>query len=495
MISELHFPWLECSILLPLIGAIACSSTRDPARARQRGVVFSGLTLLMTIGEWIDFATLSGFEAHDHWDVIHWLFNRDVFVIDELSAPLLPLTALLFLLTMLSTLKTKLGRFPFGLTLLSESLALATLSCHVPWIIIGLMSAAAVPPWLELRQRGSSARVFLVHMGLFAGCLAGGWSLIDPAAGPQQAGALPATLLVIAALLRSGVVPLHLWISDLFDRATFGTALLFVTPLTGAYAVMHLVFPVVPSWAMQSIAWLSLLTAVYAAALATVQSDIRRLFSCLVLSHSALVLSGLEVVTTIGLTGALCVWLSAGLSLGGFGLTLRAIEARLGRVSLQRSHGMFEHTPTLAGLGLITGLSCIGFPGTVGFIGMELLVEGAVDASLPAGLAVILTATLNSVAIVRAWFRIFAGHRFQPNVALRSQFQERIAVVGLTFLVLGGGLWPQPGVASRFHAAGELLNHRLEYLLGSPPVPESPAPGKAPEGSLSSPTHPEGQAH
>jgi NADH-quinone oxidoreductase subunit M len=156
---------------------------------------------------------------------------------------------------------------------------------------------------------------------------------------------------------------------------------------------------------------------------------------------------------------------------------------------------MFEHTPTLAGLGLITGLSCIGFPGTVGFIGMELLVEGAVEVSLLAGLAVILTATLNSVAIVRAWFRIFAGHRFQPNVALRSHARERFAVVGLTLLILGGGLWPQPGVASRFHAAGELLNHRLEYLLGSPPVPESSAPGKAPEGSLSSPTHPEGQAH
>ncbi|PNY35982.1 hypothetical protein C2E31_16135, partial [Rhodopirellula baltica] len=41
-----------------------------------------------------------------------------------------------------------------------------------------------------------------------------------------------------------------------------------------------------------------------------------------------LVLVGLELATPIGLTGGLCVWLSVGLALGGFGLTLRCVEAR-----------------------------------------------------------------------------------------------------------------------------------------------------------------------
>jgi NADH-quinone oxidoreductase subunit M len=98
--------------------------------------------------------------------------------------------------------------------------------------------------------------------------------------------------------------------ADLFEHATLGTALLFVAPMTGAYAVMHLVFPVAPAWAMQSIAVLSLTTAVYAAGMATIQTDARRFFCFLFLSHSSLVLSGLEIVTTIGLTGALCVWIS-----------------------------------------------------------------------------------------------------------------------------------------------------------------------------------------
>jgi NADH-quinone oxidoreductase subunit M len=309
-------------------------------------------------------------------------------------------------------------------------------------------------------------------MGLSIVLLVIGWSLVDFTGTQPRASLLSASLLTLAVLLRAGACPLHPWMADLFEHATLGTALLFVAPMTGAYAVMHLVFPVAPAWAMQSIAVLSLTTAVYAAGMATIQTDARRFFCYLFLSHSSLVLSGLEIVTTIGLTGALCVWISVGLSLGGFGLTLRSMESRIGRITLNRYHGMYEHTPTLAGLFLLTGLASIGFPGTIGFIGMELLVEGAVDVYPLVGLAVVVAAALNSVAILRAYFRIFTGRKFETSVMLRSRPSERFAVTVLTILVLGGGLWPQPGVASRHHAADELMKLRRPPEHVVPPVIE-----------------------
>jgi len=94
-------------------------------------------------------------------------------------------------------------------------------------------------------------------------------------------------MLTAAALLRSGIVPVHCWMTDLFEKATLGTALLFVAPMTGAYAVMRLVRPVAPDWALQSIAVVSLVTAVYAAGMALVQTDARRFFCFLFLSHSS----------------------------------------------------------------------------------------------------------------------------------------------------------------------------------------------------------------
>ena len=246
--------------------------------------------------------------------------------------------------------------------------------------------------------------------------------------------------------------------------------------MTGAYAVMHLLLPFGPEWAMRSIAVLSLITAVYAAGMATIQKDARRFFCYLFLSHASLVLSGLEIVSTIGLAGGLCVWISVGISLGGFALTLRSVEARIGRVSLDRYHGMYEHTPTLAGLFLLTGLASIGFPGTLGFVGMELLIEGAVGVFPFVGLAVLMAATLNGIAIMRAYFRIFTGRRFQTTAILRSRPSERFAVLVLTFLVLGGGLWPQPGVASRHHAAQELLRLRMNPEQVIEPDDEAPMP-------------------
>lgn len=460
MMKELHFPWLELAILLPLIGAIVVGWLRERELAHKMCLVICGLTLLLTIGEWVDFGTLQSFEAHDHWDLVEVVFGGDVFVVDELSAPLLPLAGLVYLMTVLSTLRTKVNRFSFGWTLFSQSILLATLSCRGPWMLVLLLSLATIPPWIELRSRQRSTRVYTIHMGMFVALLVGGQALFSLSGVGTWLGMIAGAMLTGAALLRSGVVPLHCWMTDLFENATFGTALLFVTPMTGAYAVMRMVMPIAPDWALQSIALVSLFTAVYAGGMALVQREARRFFCYLFLSHASLVLVGMELATPIGMTGALCVWLSVGLSLAGFGLTLRCVESRTGRLSLDEYHGLYEHTPTLAALFLLTGLASIGFPGTVGFIGTELLIEGAVTVYPLVGMAVVAAAALNGIAILHAYFRVFTGTRRTFSIPLRARFSERIAVLVLALLILGGGLYPQPGVASRYHAAVALMSLR-----------------------------------
>ena len=178
------------------------------------------------------------------------------------------------------------------------------------------------------------------------------------------------------------------------------------------------------------------------------------------LSNSSLVLVGLEVATPISLTGGLCVWLSVGLSLAGLGLTMRALEARTGRLSLADYHGLYEHTPSLAVFFLVTGLASIGFPGTVGFVGAELLVEGAVNIDPLVGMLIVFVAALNGIAVLQIYFRLFTGKRHTTSISLRSRWPERVAVLVLTALILGGGLIPQPGVASRYHAATEIIVRR-----------------------------------
>jgi NADH-quinone oxidoreductase subunit M len=154
-------------------------------------------------------------------------------------------------------------------------------------------------------------------------------------------------------------------------------------------------------------------------------------------------------------------------------LTLRALESRTGRLSLAGYHGLYEQMPNLAAFFLLTGLASIGFPGTIGFVGAELLVEGAVNVSAMEGMLVLAVAALNGIAVLQVYFRLFTGTRHVTSISLRGRWPERAAVMLLTALILGGGLIPQPGVANRYHAASEVLSRRQRTLERSDVAPVS----------------------
>jgi NADH-quinone oxidoreductase subunit M len=462
--NELRLPWLELCILLPALGSLRVKFTRDPDAARRQSLIASGLTLACAIAAWLSFRSQHLLQAVDLRGPLARLLHDDLLVIDELSAPLLPLAALICFLTNLATLRAKVREFSFSRSLASEAILLATLGCKLPWGVVALLAAGTVPPYLELRKGRRPSRVYAIHMTLFVILLCWGQMLLSRHP-------LPAIVLLTAAvLLRSGVVPVHCWMTDLFEHATFGTALLFVTPMVGAYGVTRLVLPTAPQWVLQVISLASLFTAIYAAGMALVQREGRRFYCYLLLSHSSLVLVGLEMVTPIGLTGALSLWLSVALSLTGFGLTMRCVEFRTGRISLSAFHGLYHHVPMLAGLFLLTGLASIGFPGTAGFVGLELLVAGAVQAYPIMGAAVVVVAALNSLAVMHAYFRIFTGKGHDTSIDLGIRPAERISVLVLTILIVGGGLFPQPGVTSRYQASARLAEERARRINeGSPP--------------------------
>lgn len=466
-LPQMMFPWMGISILIPLVGAAWVDRVRDPDRARLWCLLFCGLAFAATCGAWINFAQLGEPAATDRGQLMSLVLGREVLVLDQFSAPLLFLVAVLHMLTVAATLRTKIRRFSFAWTLVAEAIMLATFSCREPWGVIGLLAAGTVPPYLELRGRLKPTRVYRLHMALFVALLIIGQACLESESVPDahSVGAIGA--LMVAVFIRAGVVPFHGWMTDLFENASFGTSLLFVAPLTGAYAAVRLVLPIAPDWVLHGIGLFSLITSVYAASMSLVQREGRRFFCYLFISNSALVLGGLEMVTEIGLTGALCVWLSLGLSLGGFGLTLRALERRVGRLQLNDYQGLYEHTPNLAMCFALTGLTSVGFPGTFGFVGTELLVDGAVEAYPYVGIAVVAAAALNGIAVVKTYFRLFTGRLYPSSMPLMIRMRERYSVLALAALILVGGTIPQPWVQSRYEAAAAILSARAKAKLST----------------------------
>jgi NADH-quinone oxidoreductase subunit M len=477
----LNLPWLEIAIGISLVGAASISRLRDPDRAYRWGLASTGIVFLCTFFAWLAFYTGTPNEQVLRWSVQPYLFGKVLFSLDELNAPLVPAVAILHFLTAMATSRAHMRRFSFAWSLGAEAIRLATFSTKEPWLLIALLSISTIPPYVELRIRNRPTRVYVFHMMLFIVLMVVGWGAVELGGGPSKPTTWLAMVPLLAAILiRCGTVPAHCWVTDWFEHASLGIALLHVIPLGGVYAAVRLVLPISPSWVLRSIGLLSLLTAVYTAAMATIQRDTRRFFAHLFLSHASLVLVGLELQTELSMTGSLCLWFSVILSLGGFGLVLRAMEGRFGRLSLTDYHGLYEHSPALAVCFLLTGLASVGFPATLGFISTELLVDSAVELNPYVGFGVVVAAALNGIAVVRAYFSLFTGARHVSTVSLGIGLRERIAVLTLAGLILGGGLFPQPGVFTRQRAAEIILEDRARRLESFKPGVVAVQPGQPP---------------
>jgi NADH-quinone oxidoreductase subunit M len=467
--NALMVPWLELAIVVTLIGSAFVSRIRAPAEAYRWGVAFTGASFACSLLACLSIYLGGADGTPSAYSVQPQLFGRHLFALDELTAPLVPAVALLHFLIAVATARTHMRRFSFSWSLAAEAIQLATFATKEPWLLIALLAASTVPPYVELVNRGRPTRLYLLHMSLFVGLLVFGWTAAEsrrPAAVPWWA----SLSLMAAVLVRCGTVPAHCWVTDWFEHASFGIALLFVVPLSGVYAAIRLVLPIAPDWVLRSIGILSLFTAVYASGMATIQREERRFFAYLFISYASLVLVGLEIHTELSLCASLCLWFSAILSLGGFGLTLRAVESRFGRLSLADYLGLYEHSPTLAVFFLLTGLATVGFPGTVGFISAELLVDSVVKANLYAGIGVLIASALNGIAVLRAYLLLFTGGRHVSSVSVRIGTRERFAVLTLSTLILVTGLFPQPGVTTRDRAALDILKDRGQRESKTPPT-------------------------
>lgn len=434
--------WFELTLLIPLVGAlsIACFTSSIAAARWSLGVTISTLACASCAS--VQFAATSTI-------VRGW---PTFFEIDDLSAPMLPMLAWLHLITLMGTAKSRVSPQFCVRLLLAEFTSLAVITCQSRSAMIGLLIFGTVFPAWDLFGRCKPLRGFFLYMSVYVFALVGGWWFSS-----VQMSSIAVGWLLIALLLRGGIFPIHGWQPPLIQHASLGTATLFVLPLVEVLAAIRLVVPVAPLWMLQLGAAGCLATAVYCGSLAVVQNNVRRFYAHLCLSQTSLVLFAVMVATPSSLTAALCLWISALVSLSGLGFAIRALEARFGELSLNKHHGYYAQVPGLAVCFFSTGLAAVGFPGTVGFIPMELLISSSMEQGFFISLTLALVAMLNGLSIMRAYFALFTGRRPMTSVLLQETAMERAAIVILTLLVFVGG-WCSPAIVeSRHRVAEELL--------------------------------------
>jgi NADH-quinone oxidoreductase subunit M len=460
--------WVAGLAALPTL-VIAMSFFRlDVERLRRLAVASAGTMALAALVMAVS-PQLRMFSIHT--DVLSWIPGGEEIVrIDALSVVLLPFSAGLWLLTVAVTPRAALDRGGLRRTGLATLITLASFLTESAVVLL-VLSAASV--WTFLSALSDPAhrnqrRIVSVYLGASTLILGAGVALlIGPFARNTMIETAGMGLIVIAALVRKGIVPFHAWVPEVFDHGRLGPAILFSAPQVGAYITVVLIVPRASPEMLRVIAILALGTAVYGAALALVQASARRACGYLFMSQSALVMAGLDCSSVSALAGGLLVWFSSGLAFAGLARCVLVLEARRGRLDLTTYHGGYERMPLLAISFLSMGLACTGFPGTLGFVGQELLVNGAVDAFPVMGFAVVVASALTGLAVVRMYFSLFCG---RSDVTARSgtrfglMRRERWTFVALVIVLIAFGIVPRPLVDSRFAASDDILRLRQTHM-------------------------------
>lgn len=375
--------------------------------------------------------------------------------LDELSLWLLPYCSLVYLVLFLFIPRGERNPLLSRALLASQGLDLLFLSSQTPWQMALLWPLTHGPLYLELRRQPQGprlCRMLLVFLG--PGC-------VLFAAGALNLGRFWAVpCLVVAIVLRKALFPAHQWFPALLEKAPLGPVLAFTCPQLAACAAARLLTVQADDQTLVGLGTLALFTAVYGACLALGNSSLRGTYAGLFMGQTSLVFAGLQCTGLAGLAGGLAVWISGGLALTGLGACIWALEARRGPIRLDRFHGGYASSPVLAGCFLVLGLACVGFPGTLGFLSQELLLDGTLHVHPHVGVLMALSACLNGITVMRSYFYLFCGTsiNYGPTQSIRPR--ERLALVILLAVLILAGLAPKPFLQSQARIASQILRSR-----------------------------------
>ena len=388
--------------------------------------------------------------------------STDCFFLDGFNLWLLPYTALIYLTIILCTPRAERTHGSTHRLLLGLSLDLAFFSASSPMSMSVLWVFTHINLVWEIRQQPRTAsltrllRILSVYMG--AGCLLfllGTWGLC-------QAGA-PAwayVAITLGIVLRKAIVPFHQWLPELIEKGPMGHVIAFCTPQLGAYALVRLLAPTASEELLVGLGGASLFTAAYGACLAFGRRSFRGTYAGLFMGQTSLVFAGLQCTTHASLAGGLALWISGGLALTGLGLTVWALIARRGRINLDSYQGGFERSPLLAASFLIFGLAACGFPGTLGFLSQDLLLQGTTQEYPHIGALVAVTTAINGITLMRAYLHLFCGSAATYEVSQSLRPRERLAMLLLLAPLFMLGLYPVKFLMSRWRAADHILQIR-----------------------------------
>ncbi len=267
-------------------------------------------------------------------------------------------------------------------------------------------------------------------------------------------------LLAFAAafVVKVPLVPFHSWLPDAYSEAPAPVTAMLAGAMskTGAYGFLRFCLPLFPQ-AIHTLAplfnSLAVISILYCAVLALVQTDLKRLLGYSSISHLGVVMLGIFAFNTQGIEGSVLQMVNHGITITALFLIVGFIEARTGTRNITDFGGMARRVPILATVMLIAVLSSLGLPGLNNFAGEFLTLLGVFRANAVFGVLGTLVVIPAAWYLIRFFLEVMEGPSQKEGVVSSLerkgklhdlQFSEFLPLAPLLLLIFYIGIQPAP---------------------------------------------------
>jgi NADH-quinone oxidoreductase subunit L len=259
-----------------------------------------------------------------------------------------------------------------------------------------------------------------------------------------------ALLLLIGAAGKSAQFPLHIWLPGATEGPTPATALIHAATIVtaGVYVIarMNAIYQLAPV-AMDVVAAIGALTAVFAASIAAVQNDTKKVLAYSTISQLGYMFLALGVgAFAAGMFHLMTHAFFKALLFLGAGSVMHALS---GEQDIRKLGGIWKAMPVTSRTFLIATLAICAAPGFAGFFSMnEILGRAFVSSAetnryLALWIVGVITAGLTALYMFRVFFRaIFGPSQVPPEMQEPVQESPRTMTAPLAILavlsIIGG---------------------------------------------------------
>jgi NADH-quinone oxidoreductase subunit L len=262
----------------------------------------------------------------------------------------------------------------FAGAMLGLLIANSLLLLFMCWEVVGLASYLLIGFWYERPAAAAAAKKAFIttrigDLGLLLGMVwlygqSGTLLFYDHGAGCLEAGVAStgiALLIFCGAVGKSGQLPLHVWLPDAMEGPTPVSALIHAATMVaaGVYLVAR-VYPLMTPQALEVVAWIGALTAIFASLVAVAQEDIKRILAYSTVSQLGYMMLGIGVGgVAVGIFHLLAHAFFKALLFLGAGSVIHGL---MGEQDIREMGGVRKWMPVTFATYAVGTLALCGFP-------------------------------------------------------------------------------------------------------------------------------------